>query len=67
VDRSYFRPTEVQTLLGDASKARRELGWKPRTSFEELIAEMVDSDLRSAERDALVQRHGFNAYNVKET
>jgi len=67
VDPYYFRPTEVQTLLGDASKARRELGWKPRSSFNELIAEMVDADLRSAERDALVVRHGYSAYNVKET
>ena len=45
VDRRYFRPTEVDTLLGDASKARRELGWEPETSFADLVAEMVKSDL----------------------
>jgi GDPmannose 4,6-dehydratase len=67
VDPRYFRPTEVDTLLGDASKARRELGWSPKTSFEEMVAEMVDADLRAAERDALVRRHGFDAYNVRES
>jgi GDPmannose 4,6-dehydratase len=66
VDPRYFRPTEVETLLGDASKARRELGWLPRTSFEELVAEMVDADLVGAERDKLVLQHGFDAYNVRE-
>jgi GDPmannose 4,6-dehydratase len=67
VDPRYFRPTEVETLLGDASKAKRELGWEPRTSFDELVREMVECDLRAAERDALVVRHGFDAYNVRET
>jgi len=67
VDRRYFRPTEVETLLGDASKAKRELGWTPRISFDELVREMVESDLKAAERDALVRRHGFDAYNVRET
>jgi GDPmannose 4,6-dehydratase len=67
VDPRYFRPTEVETLLGDASKAQRELGWTPRTSFDELVREMVEADLKSAERDALVLRHGFEAYNVHET
>ena len=67
VDRRYFRPTEVDSLLGDASKAKRELGWEPKTSFEELVAEMVDADLRAAERDSLVTRHGFDAYNVRES
>ncbi len=67
VDRRYFRPTEVETLLGDASKAKRELGWEPRISFDELVREMVESDLKAAERDALVRRHGFDAYNVRET
>ncbi len=66
VDPRYFRPSEVDTLLGDASKARRELGWTPRTSFDELVREMVESDLKSAERDALVRKHGFDAYNVRE-
>lgn len=67
VDPRYFRPTEVEALLGDASKAKRELGWEPRTSFDELVREMVESDLKAAERDALVVRHGFDAYNVHET
>jgi GDPmannose 4,6-dehydratase len=67
VDPRYFRPTEVETLLGDASKAQRELGWTPRTSFDELVREMVECDLKAAERDALVLRHGFDAYNVHET
>lgn len=67
VDPRYYRLTEVPSLQGDASKARRQLGWKPKISFDDLIAEMVDADLRFAERDALVLRHGFSAYNAKET
>ena len=67
VDSRYFRPTEVETLLGDPSKAKRELGWTPRTTFDELVREMVECDLKAAERDALVRRHGFEAYNVRET
>lgn len=66
IDPRYFRPAEVEELLGDAGKASRELGWTPQTSFDELVREMVESDLRSAERDALVREHGFNAYNVHE-
>jgi GDPmannose 4,6-dehydratase len=61
VDPRYFRPTEVQTLLGDAGKARRQLGWTPRTSFAELVSEMVREDLKTAERDELVRRHGYAA------
>ncbi len=67
VDPAYFRPTEVETLLGDATKAREQLGWTPRTTFEQLVTEMVDADLKSAERDALVRRHGYDAYNVRES
>jgi len=59
VDELYFRPTEVETLLGDASKARDKLGWTPKITFEELVSEMVSSDLRSAERDELVKKHGY--------
>ena len=67
VDPRYFRPTEVETLLGDASKAHCELGWTPRTSFDELVDEMVSADLKAAQRDALVRQHGFEAYSVRET
>jgi len=59
VDPRYFRPTEVETLLGDASKARIKLGWTPKISFDELVAEMVREDLKSAERDELVKKHGY--------
>ena len=67
IDPRYFRPTEVETLLGDPSKAQRELGWTPRTSFDELVQEMVQADLVSAQRDALVRQHGFAAYSVRES
>src|SRR5690606_25763893 len=66
VDPRYFRPTEVETLLGDPSKAREKLGWSPRVSFAELVAEMVREDLKAAERDELVKRHGFTAYDYNE-
>lgn len=66
VDPRYFRPTEVETLLGDASKAREKLGWVPRTTFVELVAEMVREDLKSAERDELVRTHGYAAYDYHE-
>jgi GDPmannose 4,6-dehydratase len=66
VDPRYFRPTEVETLLGDAGKARRKLGWKPRISFRELVSEMVTEDLKAAERDELVKRHGYSAYDYHE-
>jgi GDPmannose 4,6-dehydratase len=59
VDPRYFRPTEVETLLGDASKARERLGWKPEVSFPDLVAEMMREDLKEAERDALCRREGF--------
>ena len=66
IDPRYFRPAEVDTLLGDASKARRQLGWEPRISFEELIREMVLSDLREAEKDALIRRKGYMIYDHSE-
>jgi len=66
VDPRYFRPTEVETLLGDASKARAKLGWTPKITFRDLVAEMVRQDLKEAERDELVKRHGFNTYNYHE-
>jgi GDPmannose 4,6-dehydratase len=66
VDPRYFRPTEVESLLGDASKAKRELGWEPKISFEELVREMVLADLEVAKRDALVEKHGFRSFNYHE-
>ncbi len=66
VDPGYFRPTEVEALLGDASRARMELGWNPRTSFDEMVAEMVAQDLREAERDLLCRREGFTVRNFFE-
>ena len=66
IDPRYFRPTEVETLLGDPGKAKDKLGWAPKISFEELVSEMVESDHKLAERDALVQREGFHAFNYYE-
>lgn len=66
VDPRYFRPTEVDTLLGDASKARKKLGWVPRIAFHELVAEMMREDMKLAERDELVKGHGYTAYNNHE-
>jgi GDPmannose 4,6-dehydratase len=66
VDPRYFRPTEVETLLGDPTKAREKLGWTPKITFHELVAEMVREDLKSAERDELVKNHGFTAYDYHE-
>ena len=66
VDPRYFRPTEVETLLGDATKAKEKLGWTPKISFQELVAEMMREDLKAAERDELVKRHGFSTFNYHE-
>jgi GDPmannose 4,6-dehydratase len=66
VDARYFRPTEVETLLGDATKAYQKLGWRAETSFEALVKEMVDADLESARRDALMAREGFKTYRYHE-
>jgi GDPmannose 4,6-dehydratase len=66
VDPRYFRPTEVETLLGDATRAREKLGWTPRITLEELVAEMTDSDFTAAQRDALVKSAGFQAYDYHE-
>ncbi|MEC5218588.1 GDPmannose 4,6-dehydratase [Actimicrobium sp. GrIS 1.19] len=66
VDPRYFRPTEVETLLGDPTKAREKLGWTPKTTFHELVSEMVREDLKSAERDELVKKHGFTAFDYHE-
>ena len=66
VDPVYFRPAEVETLLGDPSYAHERLGWKPTVDFEELVKEMVDADLVAAERDQLVKKHGYDAYEYFE-
>ncbi|NKD56028.1 MULTISPECIES: GDP-mannose 4,6-dehydratase [unclassified Haematospirillum] len=66
VDPYYFRPTEVETLLGDPSKAKARLGWTPKTVFEELVAEMVREDLKSAERDELIKGHGYKSMDYNE-
>ena len=66
VDPRYYRPTEVETLLGDPTKAREKLGWTPKTTFAELVREMVLFDLEEAKRDELCRRHGFNTFNFHE-
>jgi len=66
VDPRYFRPTEVETLLGDATKAKKLLGWKPEISFDELVTEMVRKDLEIAERDQLVHKAGYKPFNYNE-
>ena len=66
VDERYFRPSEVETLLGDATKAQQKLGWFPKISFKELVAEMMREDLKSAERDELVKKHGYPTYDYHE-
>ncbi|MGC2047688.1 MAG: GDP-mannose 4,6-dehydratase [Gallionella sp.] len=66
VDPRYFRPTEVETLLGDPTKAKQKLGWSPKITFDELVSEMVREDLKSAERDELVKKHGYSAYDYHE-
>ncbi|BCK88823.1 GDP-mannose 4,6-dehydratase [Sideroxyarcus emersonii] len=66
VDPRYFRPTEVETLLGDPSKAKQKLGWTPKITFQELVSEMVREDLKSAQRDELVKKHGFAAFDYHE-
>lgn len=66
VDPRYFRPTEVETLLGDPTKARKNLGWTPKITFRQLVSEMVREDIKAAERDELVKRHGYAAYDYHE-
>jgi len=66
VDQRYFRPTEVETLLGDPSKAKTKLGWTPKTTFEELVVEMVREDFRTAERDEIIKHHGHTVVRFRE-
>jgi len=66
VDPRYFRPAEVETLLGDLTKAKQKLGWEPKVTFEELVTEMVKADLDAAKRDDLVKQHGYKAFDYHE-
>lgn len=66
VDSRYFRPTEVETLLGDATKAREKLGWSPKISFNALVSEMMREDMKAAERDELIKGHGYSVFNYHE-
>ncbi len=66
VDPRYFRPTEVEALLGDPTKAKEKLGWTPKISFDELVAEMVREDYKSAQRDELIKKHGYALFNGHE-
>ncbi|MDJ0738706.1 MAG: GDP-mannose 4,6-dehydratase [Gammaproteobacteria bacterium] len=66
VDPRYFRPTEVETLLGDSSKAHEKLGWKPKITFEDMVREMMQADLELAQRDAMIEREGFKAFRYYE-
>ena len=66
VDPRYFRPAEVETLLGDSTKARTLLGWRPRVSFNDLVCEMVREDLRASERDELIKKHGYRTFDRHE-
>ena len=66
VDPRYFRPAEVETLLGDPSKAKRQLGWEPKVGFAELVSEMVRADLREAERDELCKSEGYTTLSHNE-
>jgi GDPmannose 4,6-dehydratase len=66
IDPHYFRPTEVDRLIGDATKAKNDLGWQPETSFNKLVSMMITEDLRIAERDLLCKEHGFSVYACNE-
>jgi GDPmannose 4,6-dehydratase len=66
IDPRYFRPSEVENLLGDPTKAKEKLGWTSKTTFHELVSEMVHEDLKSAERDELVKKNGYATYNNHE-
>ena len=66
VDPRYFRPAEVETLLGDPTKAKEKLGWQPKVTFKELVKEMIESDLQLAKKDALLKQYGHNIFNQNE-
>ena len=62
VDPRYYRPAEVETLLGNPAKAKKNLGWEPKITLDELVNEMVEVDLELARRDSLIKRHGYQAF-----
>ena len=66
IDKRYFRPTEVETLLGDSSKAKDQLNWQPKISFQELVSEMMSADLQEAKKDKLCEEKGFSIFNHHE-
>jgi GDPmannose 4,6-dehydratase len=66
IDPLYFRPTEVETLLGDPARAREKLGWRPVVTFAELVAEMLEEDFAQARRDSLCLNAGFDVHEVRE-
>ena len=66
VDPRYFRPTEVEELLGDSSKARKKLNWQPKISIEELISEMIDEDSKESKKESILKKKGFSVYSSKE-
>jgi len=66
IDKRYFRPTEVETLLGDSTKAKTKLGWSPKITFKELVSEMVREDYNAAKRDQLIKDHGYDTLNYHE-
>ena len=66
IDPRYFRPTEVEQLLGDASKARKKLNWQPKTTLDELITEMIDEDSNEAKKDSLLKNKGFPVFRSQE-
>ena len=66
IDPRYFRPAEVETLLGDPSRAKEKLGWTPTTTLEELVAEMVAVDVEEAKKEAYLKRSGFEVVGARE-
>ena len=66
IDPRYFRPAEVDSLLGNASKAKAKLGWTPKITFDELVREMVEEDLRIAKKDYLIKQNGFTVFEPQE-
>ena len=66
VDSRYFRPSEVETLLGDPTKAKEKLGWEPKITLEAMVHEMMENDINIAKRDRLVKEHGFKVPDFSE-